>query len=80
MYEVTIDFGDNALQSTKRCENLTELGLYLERVPSMLGFEINGQASVSIRTKSSVTKQEFLPIRVEEDHERGVRWLIDSII
>jgi hypothetical protein len=80
MYEVTIDFGDHALQSTKLCENLTELGLYLERVPSLIGFEINGQASVSIRTKSSSIKQEHLPIQVIEDHERGVRWLIDGII
>lgn len=50
-YEVTIDFGDDALQVPHICRNLTELGLYLERVPSMLGFEATGQANVKIATK-----------------------------
>lgn len=47
-YEVTVDFGDNAVQAPHICRSQTDLGLYLERVPSMLGFEANGVANVKI--------------------------------
>ncbi len=48
-YEVHVDFGDNAVSHPpKRCANLTELALYLERIPSMVGFEINRGATVKI--------------------------------
>lgn len=51
-YEVTVDFHDNAVHAPKVCANLTELALYLERVPSMIGFEIHGSATVSVRPYS----------------------------
>lgn len=53
MYEVEIDFDDDASRAPKHLENLTDLSLYLERVPSMAGFEANGVATVKIRTKWS---------------------------
>lgn len=48
-YEVTIDFGDNAVQAPHICRSLSDLGLYLERVPSLLGFELNGTATIRIK-------------------------------
>lgn len=57
-YEVTIDFGDDALQVPHICKNLTDLGLYLERVPSMLGFEATGQANVKINRVYSRNNKE----------------------
>lgn len=48
-YEVVIDFGDNAVCTPKRVKNLTELGLYLERIPGMIGFEIHHEAKVKIK-------------------------------
>lgn len=50
-YEVSVDFGDNALNGPpKLLEGLSELGLYLETIPSMLGLEANGQTIVKIKT------------------------------
>lgn len=50
-YEVSVDFGDNAVTTPpKRLKGLAELGLYLERIPSMVGYEINGKATVKIKT------------------------------
>lgn len=51
-YEVTVDFGDDAVQVPHICRSLSELGLYLERIPSMIGFELNREAAVKIKTKS----------------------------
>lgn len=53
MYEVTVDFGDNAVQAPKQLETVADLGLYLERIPGMMGFEINRQVTVKIETKWS---------------------------
>jgi hypothetical protein len=55
-YEVTIDFGDDAIKVPHICKNLTDLGLYLERIPSMFGFEATGMANVKIATKSTRRK------------------------
>lgn len=52
-YEVTLDFGDNALHAPKICHNLTELGLYLERIPSMIAFELHGKVTVKIERNST---------------------------
>lgn len=55
-YEVTVDFGDNAVQAPHICKNLSDLGLYLERVPSMIGFELNGSATVRIAIKEPLAR------------------------
>lgn len=60
-YEVSVDFGDGAIQAPHICKNLTDLGLYLERIPSMMGFELNGKADVTIKqiwTKSRIKYKE----------------------
>lgn len=54
-YEVTIDFHDNAVQAPKTFTSLTDLGLYLERIPSMIGFEIGREATVKIQHKYKQT-------------------------
>jgi hypothetical protein len=62
MYEVTVDFHDDAVNAPpKRFESLTDMALYLERIPSMMGFEIHGKATVHISTKYSVKHQTPLP-------------------
>jgi len=58
-YEVTLDFGDNAVQAPHICRSLTDLGLYLERVPSMLGFQING--AVTVRIKNHARRNPLIP-------------------
>lgn len=47
-YEVLIDFGDDALKVPHICRSESDLGLYLERVPSMFGFQATGTATVKI--------------------------------
>lgn len=49
MYEVRVDFGDNAIQEPKQIGTLRDLCGYIERIPHMLGFEMNKQATVSIK-------------------------------
>lgn len=53
MFEVTLDFGDNAVQPVKRCENFTALAQYLERVPNTFGFHANQKVTVEIKTVPS---------------------------
>jgi len=55
-YEVTLDFGDDALKVPHICRSLSDLGLYLERVPSMFGFQATGQVNVKITTKNTRCK------------------------
>jgi len=49
MYEVTLDFHDDALTSTKEFDNFTDLSLYLERVPSMTGFQLTDSVDIKVR-------------------------------
>lgn len=49
MYEVTIDFGDNAVKEPKRFDSETEMALYLEKIPSMFGFSCTREATVNIK-------------------------------
>lgn len=48
-YEALVSFNDNAVQEPRRFKNLTDLALYLERVPGMIGFELRGEATVHLR-------------------------------
>lgn len=61
-YEVTLDFGDNAIQEPTTLHSLTDLGLYLERIPNMIGFEIRREVVVKIKTKYSRQRQTELPL------------------
>lgn len=49
MYEVKLDFHDNAVSGPVAFDNLTDLALYLERVPSMIGFEINKAVTIDVK-------------------------------
>jgi hypothetical protein len=51
MYEVTLDFGDNAVQTPHTVSNLSELNDYLMSVPGMIGFEIFGRCTVKINRR-----------------------------
>lgn len=51
MYEIKINFHDDNLPSEKQFENLNDLALYLERVPSMIGFVLTESATIDIRVK-----------------------------
>lgn len=62
MYEVRVDFGDNAIQDPKRLWTLGELDAYIERIPHMMGFEMNKQATVSIKMIQGPINQIRLPI------------------
>lgn len=55
-YEVTIDFHDRAVQAPHICKSETELALYLERIPGMVGFELFGGADIRVR---KVDRPEF---------------------
>lgn len=48
MYDVTVDFGDNAVQAPHTVENLSQLNDYLMTIPGMIGFEMNGRCTVKI--------------------------------
>lgn len=48
-YEVTLDFHDNAFQTPPRTfTNGSDLALYLERIPGLIGLEITGKVTVNI--------------------------------
>lgn len=64
MYDIQIDFGDNAIHGSKQVENLSDLASYLETIPAMMGFELMGEATVRISTNYSRKKQEELPIHI----------------
>jgi len=54
MFEVKIDFNDqSAAPNIKRVAGFSELGLYLERIPNMLGFLANDEATITIKKISS---------------------------
>lgn len=54
--EVTVDFHDNALPSVRRFENVASLAAYLGRVPHMLGYQVNGGTTLTIRTVAGESK------------------------
>lgn len=64
MYEVTVDFHDRTIPVSKRFDTLTDLALYLERIPSMIGFEINRELSVRVRTVNYAKTHPTLPFNI----------------
>lgn len=48
MFKVEIDFGDDTLNEPKFFDSYSDLSRYLERVPNMLGFQINEKAQINI--------------------------------
>jgi hypothetical protein len=54
VYKVKLDFHDNAVSGEVQFSNMTDLALYLERVPSMIGFEINKAVTIDIQLVTAV--------------------------
>jgi hypothetical protein len=48
-YRITLDFGDNAVQVARTFTTLPLLCGYLEQIPGMMGFEVNGGVKIDIR-------------------------------
>jgi len=48
MFKVEIDFGDDTVQIPRIIESYSDLALYLERVPNMLGFRNNEKTQITI--------------------------------
>lgn len=57
MYDISLDFHDNALPHTRRVQDGTELALYLERVPSMVGLGITGAVTINVEA-----------VKADDDH------------
>lgn len=66
-FDVILDFHDRAVVAPHRCKNLTDLALYLERVPSMIGFELQQSVDISVRAVPLTQHQQLhlLPERTE---------------
>lgn len=47
-FEVTVNFHDSTSPRARRFTNYTDLALYLERVPNMLGFLANNKATITV--------------------------------
>lgn len=47
-FKVTLDFHDNAIQNHPEFELYSDLASYLETVPSMIGFQLNGIVDIRI--------------------------------
>jgi len=61
MYEVTLDFHDEAIKSTRKFDSFTDLSLYLERVPSMLGFQLTDSVDIQVRVHNPAKRQVLIP-------------------
>jgi hypothetical protein len=48
MFKVRLDFHDNAIQMPREFESYTDLTAYLEGIPSMIGFQMNGIVEIKI--------------------------------
>lgn len=65
-YQVHLNFYDGTSGRTKTFSTLTELGLYLERIPSMPGFENGKEVTVNIeQIHSRRITQAALPFKIE---------------
>ena len=53
MFEVAIDFDDNVALTKQEFQTREELSIFLAKVPSFLGFAINGVANIAIKQKES---------------------------
>ena len=51
MFEVTIDFDDDAVLAKQVFQTREDLSLFLAKVPSFLGFVINGVVNIVIKQK-----------------------------
>lgn len=62
-FEVTVNFHDSTSPRKRRFTNYSDLALYLERVPNMLGFIGNQKATIEIETVQIAGPSLFDPPR-----------------
>lgn len=58
LYEVTVDFHDNAVQESRTFTDPYLLGGFLEQIPNKIGFEMTGACTVHIKMRPVTTSND----------------------
>lgn len=66
VYEVSVDFHDNAVTAPpKQFTNVSDLALYLERIPGMIGLDMTGHATIEIKATTTNPLVEQLSMTID---------------
>lgn len=65
-YEVSVDFHDNAIQAPPQTfTNISDLALYLERIPGMIGLEITGEVTIHVKSTMTDPRNQQLAMSID---------------